>query len=1018
MTPPTLISALGSATRQYPLTRKSLVCADINYARELLGPLALHTGGWIGWEGTTLRQIAEELAFVSLANQDKRAGTDIGIGGLVNRALDELLQSRKLSPSFASLQDSLGFRHLVRDSVLELRTAGVRADQIRARAANNSAVKDLAAVLERYEALLSDAKLVDPAGIFHVALEEFKNEAPCTLAGAILFAPSVRARGLAGRLADLLVSAGAVTVGSGERGDPLSPHVTFDCFAGATPSEELREAFRRIMAENVRVDDVELVATDTDAYGIALDGLCQQLNIGATMLHGIPLSRTRLGRALDRWLAWLSDGLPADILRHALEAGEIASPDATLASTVLARELRWLKIGWGRKRYLAAIARLRDKDFGRLVQRDDEETDEEYGSRVESRRRPAVALASLLEQLMAITPEVPERGDDRRVLIAPSVLARATIAWLDLFRPHGIAEQDSASRLRSRLEQLSLLEDSETGFSNAIAALRDGLGDMRAWPQMTSDKSPWLSAGGMVHLTNLAHAGTTGRPRVFVLGLSAENVSGGRENPLLTDAARTAIAPGDLATSVELREERAEILATALASLRGRVTLSYATSGSLDGRESGPAPIMLQAWRKLNDDPTITYEQMRAALSPPACAVPERSRNGAIEPRALLDARDVWLDSVADGPLLLDGRSLIRNAFAKLNAGLSAFDFAELAEFTAYHGLIGEPASTLDPRADGIDEISPSALERLAKCPLQWFYHYGLDLRIPEDVEYDPTRWLDVLQRGSLLHEVFESFTRRFLKAQNEAGTAKGLTAMRSIVDEALTKWREDVPPPGEAVFHAEAVEIHHAARAFVEMERAFAQKSRGRRWLEFERFFGGRNPPPGQYVLSDGSVILLNGRIDRIDELEDGSLCVIDYKTGKSRHFSRDPKTGPFKGGRQMQPAIYASALSHILGREVSSFEYRFPTERGGHEVIPYGKVQLEAARSIVTALLTYVERGMFVPTNDSQDCGYCNYQAICRARKGEWKTDSPRANWAERNAATLPVYEELLAVRARPNG
>jgi len=86
--------------------------------------------------------------------------------------------------------------------------------------------------------------------------------------------------------------------------DPDCAHV--DLFAAASPSHELREVCRRIVMDGHRWDDVEIVTTDVDTYGIALDALCQQLGIGATMLHGVPLARTRLGRALDRRLPALA----------------------------------------------------------------------------------------------------------------------------------------------------------------------------------------------------------------------------------------------------------------------------------------------------------------------------------------------------------------------------------------------------------------------------------------------------------------------------------------------------------------------------------------------------------------------------------------------------------------------------------------------------------------------------------------------------------------------------------------
>ena len=44
--------------------------------------------------------------------------------------------------------------------------------------------------------------------------------------------------------------------------------------------------------------------------------------------------------------------------------------------------------------------------------------------------------------------------------------------------------------------------------------------------------------------------------------------------------------------------------------------------------------------------------------------------------------------------------------------------------------------------------------------------------------------------------------------------------------------------------------------------------------------------------------------------------------------------------------------------------------------------------------------------PTTDCDDCGYCEYQPVCRASTGDYATTSPRAEWAKRNAADIPAY------------
>ncbi len=344
----------------------------------------------------------------------------------------------------------------------------------------------------------------------------------------------------------------------------MSPSV--DMFVAATPGDELREVFRRVIAEGRRWDDVEIVSTNVDAYGVALDVLCQQIGVGGTMSHGIPLARTRLGRILERCFTWLGDGLPADLLREALEAGELGA-NMDVEPVILARVLRELRIGWGRERYEAAVRQLGASDADPRIRQRTDESDDEYLARVASGLRSATALRTLLLALLGVTPRVPERGGDTMVRSSVSALATAALGWLALARVYGEAELQTLERVRIRLQELADLDGVETTFGAALATLRDALSDVRAWPLFTSDSKPWSTAGGMVHLTDISHAATTGRSRVFFVGFDADATGGSsRQDPLIPDTVRAALGNDALSTTMQRREERANLIGSALAS--------------------------------------------------------------------------------------------------------------------------------------------------------------------------------------------------------------------------------------------------------------------------------------------------------------------------------------------------------------------------------------------------------------------------------------------------------------------
>jgi ATP-dependent helicase/nuclease subunit B len=218
-------------------------------------------------------------------------------------------------------------------------------------------------------------------------------------------------------------------------------------------------------------------------------------------------------------------------------------------------------------------------------------------------------------------------------------------------------------------------------------------------------------------------------------------------------------------------------------------------------------------------------------------------------------------------------------------------------------------------------------------------------------------------------------------------------------------------------VYAQEAAEIRAAALAFLEMERGLLARGERARWMETELAFG-TDGPPGRFDLPDGGGISVRGIVDRVDELPDGTLRVVDYKTGSTWAYRRDPGKGAFNGGRNLQPALYAAAVAQRLGRPVSRFEYRFPTVRGENAIVAYDAAELERARALVAELLAHARDGAFVPTTEKEDCSYCDYAALCRTtsvrRATHTEIDAPLAEWAAANAETLEVYRLMLARRA----
>jgi hypothetical protein len=72
-----------------------------------------------------------------------------------------------------------------------------------------------------------------------------------------------------------------------------------------------------------------------------------------------------------------------------------------------------------------------------------------------------------------------------------------------------------------------------------------------------------------------------------------------------------------------------------------------------------------------------------------------------------------------------------------------------------------------------------------------------------------------------------------------------------------------------------------------------------------------------------------------------------------------------------------------------------------------------LEAAPRIVRSLLDDVAAGRFLPTMDKDDCRFCEFAAICRAKQDGFTSSSPRAEWARANAEAEPHYAGMMSRR-----
>ncbi len=1018
-----LVRFLAEFCRDRPLDEKVLVVPSFVAGRQTGEALAREAAAWVNLRFVTAPALAAELLQRSgRAAAAARPLTGSAELALVDRLFRGLLAEGRLE-YFGRAGASPGLARALHRALRELRLDGRTSADLRPeRFLVPQKGRELALLLERYERALDEEGHLDLAGLYAAAsrapaparTEPFWLLCPADLPLGPLEAAMVRAAaggrpvlvpgeavfGLdspplpwpAGPPADLSAAGRLSWLFEPRR--PMPPETAggtgIEIFRALGPANECREILRRLYADGVPFDRAEVLAPESSAHATVFYLLAARTGLPVTFGDGVPVSFTSPGRLLFGLAAWLADDFSSQGLCRLIENGDLMLPagpaGAPPAARTACRHLRQAMIGWGRERYAERLAALRDAhraDLEALEKRglDDGDDEDGDGGGDGRERRAALldamaeieALAAAVGRVLALIPETGAGGSCE--------LPGLCRAFASLVRDFGRTESDldrqAAMLLLERLDEFV----SDSRFPPL--PLREALDLVRA-----SGAALRVGASaplpGHLHVAGLASGGRSGRPVTFVAGLDEAAFPGrGLQDPVLLDEERAALSASLPTSAVGLRR-RLYGLAATLAALQGRVVFSYSSYDVVDGRPSFPSSIVLQAFRLLRGDPGLDYAALEDGLAEAAGFLPGGTGRA-------FDEADWWLARLTAEPRP-DGALTVDANFPGLAGGLAAAAARAGDTLTAYDGLvdIGPLRSAIDPLAGRTAVMSATRLEQLAKCPFAYFLRHVLGALPPEEVAYDRTRWLDPLQRGSLIHEILCEFMTEVAGRGEEVEARRQGPLMDGIAGRRIAAARARVPPPSGEIFESERRDILQALRIFLAAEEKREVKGRP---LAFETPIAGE-----EIALADGRSFLFRGFIDRVDLIGDEAYRIIDYKTGSPGpyedivHFGR---------GRHLQPALYAVAYEQLRAREkpgtrprVVESSYLFPSRRGeGHE-IPVRDFDRGRLRQLLGDLLELLEKGYFIAGPEAK-CGFCDYRNVCvaggPARAGAKRAGSP---------------------------
>ncbi|MGE5278017.1 MAG: PD-(D/E)XK nuclease family protein [Acidobacteriota bacterium] len=1012
-----LVEELARVCRERPLEEKILVAPSLAVGRQLVERVARSGTPWINLRVETPRTLAHSLVGAELARQGCGLLSRAQALALVEQACVEALGPGSY---FGGLSDRPGLHRALQATLDELRAAGLSPEAIPESAFSDPKKhRELREVFRRHAAALEAGNVADGIEVLRRAAQALE-AGRCAAEGATYILPSAAElsaleRGFLERLAaDRLVALAADPPEAWENAARAAR-----LFRAIGEENEIREVFRRILSGGIAFDEVEILHTDPAIYPALVWELSREHEIPCTFAGGIPAAGTRPGRAARAFLDWIGQDFAAEVLRQALAAGALTLQRQDGASEpgarVVARVIRRAGLGWGRNRHLSRLDHLvgeLEKPEPRSRRDEAEATPERMAQRAAARARDLQAARRarrFVERALELAPRSREGPGDLRRLAAG---ARAFVA--EFARVGDETDATAATALDALFEEFEELVAPPISVATAVERLRDAVERL----SIGADRP----RPGRVHVAHYASGGFSGRRYTFLIGLDEGRHPGqDLEDPILLDEERRRINDGLDRPRLALGRQRPRDAAAALkacaARLRGTLTASYSSFDLRNLSQAGepaPSPFFLDLFRRQSGRPEADYQDLARALPAAAGFVPAEGD--------ALDESEWWIAKLRLAGPAASGEAagrLVRAAYPWLQDGHRAAEARDSEAFTTWDGWVRGGTPELDPRASG-RPVSASRVQELARCPFAYFVRRVLGVEPPDDVERDPTRWLDPMGEGSLLHEVFRVFFERITEAGERPGQAGHLESILGVADEQIAAWRERITPASELAFAMQRERIRFACRTLLRREQERSADATPR---YFEVPFGLpreiarsrapiASPDPVEIPAGEGRSLLLRGSIDRVDEAPDGTFHVWDYKTGSAWGIQEGRG---LRGGRQVQPALYAIAFEALLERagrtgRVSQSGYFLPGQRGEGQRITMPLDRAETRR-VLGRLFDLVAAGMFPHALSAEDCTNCELGSVCGGRTAG---ERARTKLEKSGDPVLAAFREIHAPEA----
>ena len=303
--------------------------------------------------------------------------------------------------------------------------------------------------------------------------------------------------------------------------------------------------------------------------------------------------------------------------------------------------------------------------------------------------------------------------------------------------------------------------------------------------------------------------------------------------------------------------------------------------------------------------------------------------------------------------------------------------------------------------------LSPSAINRYMRCPLQLYYRYIADIKEPD--QPDDEQELDNRIFGNIFHNAADTLYHQlpqYVTKEVLEQLLKNKATIERAVDDAFHQELPNAIRGGLHLINREV--IIRYLRQLIEIDKALAPFTILGLECDVQRELNLQTSDPSPFT-SHPSPLRIGGRIDRLDQLSDGRIRVVDYKTGSHRLKALasvedifDPAKIHDHSDYYFQTFVYADIVSrqqanilHLpsdIRHHAVSPALLFIQHAGAKDYDPtlcFGKDKILDIADYSARFNELLEQKVneifspeipFTPTTDLKICRICPYLQMCR--------------------------------------